>query len=374
MRARIWPNLSRPLIAIMLVMLAVPLCAQAAQGDANYSIKPRVLLNALPASWNLTVSGQWPTQCPPTLQAVTLNGADMRIDARSVLGLCERRALPFSIELNPALALNQTVLAPDIYHVSFFAADGAQATPELRAFSLVDRSPTGTAPIVPETGFWWSTATSQVNSDRTVLSIEAQQGQLSTALLSYDSAGQPVWYFGSAPYTGRIANLSLLRLAGGSGPFAAVASQPHGDSMLTLDLQFVTSAHAQAWLSRPRTDGSLQLQQLDLVRLPMAEAADGQAWQGDWILVTDGTDAAPQRLDLNAFEALDSTHFQLSDASGSNVLICTRDPAHPEWPPTTCILRQIDAIGDTDFNSVAISRMDGLRRDGAAVHLLRVSQ
>lgn len=361
--------------AIMLVMLAGSLCAHAAQGNPDFSIKPRVPVNALPASWDLTINGQWPTQCPPTLQTVTLSGADLHINARSVLGLCERRAMPFSIELNPALALNRSVLSPGVYHVSFYAADGAQAAPQLRAFSLIDRSPPGAAAIVPETGFWWSTDATQANADRTVLSIELQQGQLSTALMSYDGAGQPVWYFGSAPYAGRIANLSLLRLAGGSSLFSTVASQPHGDSVLTLDLQFLSSAHAQAWLSRPRSDGSLQLQQLDLVRLPMAEATDGQAWQGDWVLVSDAaSDAAPQRLDLNAFQIIDATHFQLSDGSNSHVLTCSRDAAHPEWPPTTCNLHQNDDGGEVTFDSVAISRMDGQRRDGAAIHLLRVSR
>lgn len=378
MYAGIWSNPIRRGFAIALVMLAGSLCAQPAQGDGDgdgaYSIKPRVLVNALPAAWNLSISGQWPTQCPPTLQTVALDGADLRVDARSVLGLCERRAMPFSIELDPALALNRALLPPDVYHVSFFAADGAQATPKLRAFSLVDRSLGSRAPIVPETGFWWSTGATQANADRTVLSIEAQQGQLSTALMTYDGAGQAVWYFGSAPYAGRVANLSMVRLSGGSGPFSAVASQPHGDSTLTLDLQFLTSAHLHAWLSRPRNDGSLDLQHVDLVRLPLAEAADGQAWQGDWVLVIDGTDASPQRLNLNEYQVLDATHFQLSDSSSASVLLCSRDPAHPEWPPASCSLRQISSSSDADFTSVAISRMDGQRHDGAAVHLLRVSR
>ena len=374
MFAGIWSNPVRHGAAIVLIMLAGSLWAQSAHGDGAYSIKPRVLPNALPPAWNLTISGEWPTQCPPTLQTVSLDGPDLRVDARSVLGLCDRHAMPFSIELNPALALNRAALPSDVYHVSFFAADGAQATPKLRAFSLIDRSPAGSAPIVPETGFWWSAGTTQASADRTVLSIEAQQGQLSTALMTYDSAGQPVWYFGSAPYAGRIASLSLLRLAGGSGPFSSVASQPHGDSVLTLDLQFLSSAHAQAWLSRARGDGSLQLQQFDLVRLPLAEAADGQAWQGDWVLVTEDTEAAPQRIDLNAYQALDTTHFQLGDATGDNLLVCSRDPTHPDWPPTSCSLHQLNATNDTNFDSVAISRMDGLNRDGKAIHLLRVSR
>ena len=83
----------------------------------------------------LTVSGQWPTQCPPSLKNVTLDGTDLRIEAGSDLTLCDRKAAPFSIEVNPALAVDKTALDPGIYHVSFYAADGAGSSSKLRAAS-----------------------------------------------------------------------------------------------------------------------------------------------------------------------------------------------------------------------------------------------
>lgn len=362
-------------------LLAVVACASAyaVENPGTYAIagQARAMTNTPASAWTLTIDGQWPTQCPPTLQNVSIDGTDLRIDAHSVLGLCERRTTPFSIEVNPALALDRPALAPNVYHVSFYAADGAQAQPLLRAFALVDRN-VNAASIIPETGFWWSTNTDTTAADRTALSLEWQDGQLSVALMSYDNSGRPVWYFGAAPFAGRIAHVSLLQFAGGSNPLAQTASsptaKPYGSAALTLDLQFHSAAHASAWLSRPRgDDAGLQLQRMDLVRLPLADASDGQAWQGDWILVTDTPNSVPQRLHLDRYQILDPAHFQLTDASGTTALICKRDPAQPEWPPSSCSLHQ--AAGDipADFGSVAISRMDGKGIDGAAIHLLRVS-
>jgi hypothetical protein len=370
----------------MLSVLALPLLAavvtafaQPADDAAGFSIEERGTspVSALP-SWTLAIQGQWPTRCPPALEKVTLNDHDLRIDARSVLDLCERGATPFSIELNPALAVNHGVLAPGVYRVSFYAADGAQAPAKLRAFALIDRSSPNARGIVPETGFW-SSSNADANAERMTLSLELQDGQLSVALLSYDDLGQPVWYFGAAPFAGRTAHLSLLRLTGGSAPFAQVATTaPHGDSALAMDLEFVSAAHASAWLTRTHgaaaDAASLLVQTLDLVRLPLADSIDGQAWQGDWVLVTDAVDAVPQRLHFDQYRALNTAHFQLDDAAAKVTLVCSRQPAQPEWPPSSCSLHQDDGAVLGNFDSVALARMDGLRADRSGIHLLRVTR
>lgn len=315
--------------------------------------------------WTLSISGAWPTQCPPALQNVSLAGSDLRVDARSVLDLCAQSVTPFSIELNPALALQRAMLA-GVYRIGFYAADGAQAQPKLRAFALIDRSEPDAGTTTPETGFW-----SSDGDDHTLLSLELQGGQLSAALLSYDADGQPAWLFGSAPYDGRIAHISMLRLSGGSAPFAPAAAAPRGDPAMILDLQFSTSAHAQAWLSRMRGDGSLQLRALDISRLPLSAKVDGSAWQGEWVLVADTENVATQRLRLTRFQALGAGRFQLASADGTVALECERAPTQPEQPPRSCNLRM--ANGSTSrFDSVAIGRMDGSDASGAAIHLLRI--
>ena len=362
----------RALGALALLAPVAYVFAQSADAAANYAIGVQEGVRDVRAAWTLAISGEWATQCPPTLEKVALDDTDLRIDARSVLGLCTRRAMPFSIEVNPALALDRAALPAGIYHVSFYAADGAQAPPKLRAFALVDRSGAGATRIEPETGFWWAANNNESGANRTVLSMELQNQQLSVALMSYDAAGQPVWHFGAAPYSGRTAHVPLLRLQGGGDPFSAANSTPHGESTLTLDLQFQSGAHASAWLSRVHgDDASLQLQSLDLARLPLTQSADGSAWQGDWVLVDDAS-ATPQRIHLDHFRAIDAEHFQLEDSATGTALVCVRDAARLELPPSSCSLRQVN--GDANrFDSVAIARMDGTSGNTTAIHLLRVT-
>jgi hypothetical protein len=381
----------RALGALALLTSITIAFAQSADAPAAYAIgvqnAPRAATTASPATssasasitpadWTLAISGEWATQCPPTLENVSIDGPELRVDARSVLSLCTRRAMPFSIEVNPVLALGQSALAPGVYHVSFYAADGAQAQPKLRAFALVDRSAADAAAVQPEAGFWWSASDSQSDSNnRMVLSMELQNRQLSVALMSYDRSGQPVWNFGVASYDNRIAHVALLRLEGGGDPFSTASAPPHGESVLTLDLQFQSGAHASAWLSRTQgstDDSTLQVQSLDLVRLPMAEAVDGSAWNGEWVLVDDGTQT-PQRLHLDQFQALDASHFELGDIAAGASMVCSRDAARPELPPSSCSLRQGTSAAVSQFDSVAIGRMDGTRADGSVIHLLRVS-
>jgi hypothetical protein len=373
MHARFSPLWIRCLTA--LALLAAGTCAFAQ--SAGFAIQDHTGPHTQPLpTWTLSISGTWPTQCPPTLENLALDDHDLRIDARSVLELCERGVTPFSVELNPALALGRGAFAPGVYRVSFYAADGTQSAPKLRAFALVDRSLPNAPTITPETGFWWSSRTDG-SADRTTLSLELQDGQLSAALLSYDDLGQPVWYFGAGPYGGHVAHLPLLRLAGGSAPFVQTSTTPHGDPALALDLEFASSAHASAWLSRTRgsEDSALQLQSLDLVRLPLADSADGRAWQGDWVLVADAADAVPQRLRFDQYRALDAAHFELADTTTNLALTCSRRTGQPDWPPTSCSLHQPgggSALGN--FTSVALARMDGQRGDRAGLHLLRISR
>ena len=353
---------TRALVALALLALATAGAAQSGGTAGSYAIDAPA---AQRAELKLSVTGAWPTQCPPTLENVALDGADLRIDARSVLGLCAREATPFSIEVDPALALDRSSLAAGVYHVSFFAADGAQAAPKLRAFALLDRSAPGTAPVNPETGFWWS---AENDADRTLLSVELQNSQLSVALMSYDRFGQPQWHFGAAAYDGHVAHVPLLRLQGGGELFAAGgAARARGESTLALDLQFHTSAHASAWLSRTEgsDDPALRLRAFDIVRLPLAETVDGGALQGDWVLVED---SGAQRLHFDQFRAPDAEHFELADSSGAATLACVRDTAHPDLPPSSCVLRLANRESASEFDSVALTRMDG-----RGAHLLRVS-
>src|SRR5262249_9557548 len=73
----------------------------------------------------VSIKGNWTTPCAPTFDRASLDGADLRIDARAVLNLCARETTPYAIEVNAAAALGRTSLPAGIYHLYFYAADGA---------------------------------------------------------------------------------------------------------------------------------------------------------------------------------------------------------------------------------------------------------
>jgi len=323
----------------------------------------------------LSISGSWPTACTPTFDKASLSGSDLRIDARAVLSLCTRQATPYSIELDPRAALGKAALAPSVYHVYYYAANGAQAEPQLRAFALVDAGAGAHgAAFAPETGFWWTTGGNKAAA-RNVLSIEAQGTQLTVALMSYDADGRGSWQFGTGALSGRTAHVPLLQIAGAAGAAYAGPGQ-RGEAGWMLDLEFQSSSLASAWLSRPLggDDSALQMQTIDLVRLPFAKAGDGSAWKGDWILVMDAGTSAPQRLRLDHVEALDAATFRLGDDAAGIYVDCGLDGSNAELPPSRCILRRRDGGELGQFTAIAITRMDGALSNGAALHLLRVSQ
>jgi hypothetical protein len=361
--------------AMVLIACTLSPCADAQSEVDSAHIAIRAQAVAQPSPLLLKISGNWFTQCPPTMQHVTLDGDELRIEARSVLSLCARRPTAFAIEVNPALAMNRTALATGVYRVGFYAATGNQSMPTLRAFSLIQNGAPMTS-VLPESGFWWNSSDLQTGTHRVALTLELQGGQLSAALLSYDDSGSPAWQFGTAPLNGRIAHVPLLKMSGGSDPFAATALAPRGEQDMTLDLEFHSGAHASAWLSR-RTgtidDPVLDLKQMDLVRLPSSNAAEATAWEGDWILTADASFIGTQRLHLRKLADIDVSHFELMDAETDIHLVCERKGGNAEQLPRNCVLRDTNGAEIGRFDALAISRMEGKRPDGFEVHLIRVS-
>lgn len=358
-------------LLLALVTVAMAQAQTAANAGDGYSIAWR------PAGAHgvatLTIDGTWPTPCTPTFDAASLEGADLRIDARAVLNLCTRQATPYLIEIDPTAALRRAALPAGVYHVAFYAADGTQATPKLRAFALVDTANGSEPAFAPETGFWWSTAGAGAAAGRNVFSIESQGSQLTVALMSYERDGRGSWQFGTGTLQGTIAHVPLLQIAGGGDPFSGAGTQPHGMAGFMLDLEFHSNSLATAWLTRPAAaDGALQMQTLDLVRLPFANPGDGSAWKGDWILAADADGATPQRLHFTRVMALDATTFRLGDADAGIFLDCALDSSNAELPPPRCILRRRDGSELGRFDAIAITRMDGILANDVPVHLLRV--
>ena len=136
-----------------------------------------------------------------------------------------------------------------------------------------------------------------------------------------------------------------------------------------------SSSAAKAWLGRRSggEDGALELQAFDLKRLPFAGGAGGDAWRGDWVLVTDADQFPPLRLRFDRVTTLDAYRFRLSDDFASVSLDCDLDPRSADAAPRYCVASRYDATPLGRFDAVAITRMDGTRNDGLAVHLLRIT-
>ena len=373
-RSRVVALIALASIATGVVAQVITQPALPSIADTGYSF---ALLGEGKTAPVLTIQGIWPTPCAPTFQGASLSGNDLRIDARTMLNLCERASTPFALTVDPALAAGQAALPDGIYHVSFYAANGMQGTPQLRAFTLLDTGASAAAPFRPETGFWWTTSPTHNAMSRNVFSLELQGSQLTAALMSYDHDGRGDWQFGTARLEGRVAHVPLLQIAGGSAPFAAAAAAttPHGEAGLTLDLEFHSGAHASAWLTRTvdADDPRIELQTMELVRLPFADAGGGSAWKGDWILVTDSADVTPLRLQLDRLTALNAYRFRLGDEAAGVIIDCTLDGSNAELPPQNCVAHRQPGGDIGHFDAVAIGRMDGTRGDGVGVHLLRVT-
>lgn len=364
------PSISRPRPnrAFAVVALALAGCASATAADGGDAAA--ISYRGGAAQTTLAIADSWPTPCTPTFDGTSLDGANLRVDARAVLSLCAHQATPYTIEVDPAAAIGHR-LAERVYHVSYYAANGAQAPAKLRAFALVDTAASNPAPA-PESGFWWTTSDGRAGAGRNVFSIEVQGSQLTTALMGYDRDGRGNWQVGAGVLEGRVAHVPLLQLAGGSDPFSGAASAPRGEAGLMLDVEFHSTSQATVWLSRAGggDDAGIEMQTFEIARLPFAGAAD--AWTGEWILATDG-DTPPQRLRLKRIGTPDGIGFRLSDETAQVAIDCYLDPENAELPPHQCVLRRADGVQLGQFDAVAMTRMDGFNNGKAGLHLLRVS-
>ena len=349
-------------------LLAEPAPAPAQVPTRTYTIT----LDASPtAPGRLKIRGTWPNACLPAFENASLRGDDLTITARTTLTLCDDKPTPVALSVNPAFALGLPSLPAGVYHVWFRAADSAHAAATLRAFAVVDAGTPARSTISPETGFWWPVSGAASAIGRNVMSLEFQGAQLSAAVLGYGEDGRSNWQFGTSAFDGRLAHVPLLQLAGNE-PSAGDLPGRRGEAGLVLDLQFHSNSHATAWLSRTLESG-LDVQAVDLVRLPFADVSDGAAWQGEWILVADD-DSAPQRLRLRAAAAAADNRFVLGDAHSGVTVDCVYDPENSDLPAQNCTVAQRDGKILAKLDEVAITRMDGKRPDGVTMHLLRVTQ
>lgn len=320
---------------------------------------------------DLIIEGTWSNSCLPSVVHSHLVDSHIDIQLRSAAAHCVESSTAFQLKLNPARASGQSQLALGVYEVRLFLQIG-DGDSNLVAFRLL-RSGGDEIGSRPESGFWWSVAGLD-NAPALAgngLSIEQQGENIAVTWLSYE-AGAPVWYFGSTKMPGALARIELMRMIGGGEPFSGPNTAPAAEPGISMNLQFDSPSHAQAWLVRPQSFGSraVDVQTLNLQHLPFENGHPGASWQGQWVLVIgDATDA--RIIDLSKITTADAESFRVSDRLGSIALQCRLDSigAHPL--AGFCSLTD-GALVLGDFDRVGLDRLQGLTPDGERIRLVRL--
>ncbi|MEO7935279.1 MAG: hypothetical protein ABIR27_03390 [Dokdonella sp.] len=357
----------------LLIALFSPSVA-AAYGVEDNDIQMRL---ASPSSYaaqslpDLIVEGTWSNSCLPSLVHSRLVDSRIDIQLRSAAAKCVDTPTPFQLKLNPARASGQSQIALGVYEVRLFLQIGNGNT-NLVAFRLL-RSGADELSSRPESGFWWSVSGPD-NSAALAgngLSIEQQGENLAVTWLSYE-AGAPVWYFGSTKMPGAIARIELMRMIGGGEPFSGPNQTPAAEPGISLNLQFDSPSHAQAWLVRPQSPDlrAVDVQTISLQHLPFENGHPGSSWQGQWVLVIgDATEA--RIIDLSKITTADAESFRVSDRLGSIALQCRLDSIGKNPLPGFCSLTDgAQVIGD--FDHVGLDRLSGLTAEGERIRLVRL--
>ena len=320
---------------------------------------------------DLVIEGIWVNSCIPGLQRSRMLDNKLDVYLRSERGNCAQVPTPFQLKLNPAREAGLRQMPLGIHQLRLFLAHD-NGSNELIAFRLL-RSGGDDTRSRPESGFWWSVpgAAGEPALAGNGLSIEQQGDSIAVTWLSYE-AGTPVWYFGSAQMPGKTVRINMSRLVGGGEAFSGPNSAPIASPQLALNIEFLTPAHAKAWLvrERPGSARSVEIQRLDLLRLPFAEGHPGSNWQGEWVLVTAGSNEA-RVIDLTRMATADAETFRVSDGLDSVSLRCRLDSVGERSIASFCTLVDgATVLGD--FDQVGLDRLSGLNVDGEAVRLVRL--
>ncbi|HET6546748.1 MAG TPA: hypothetical protein VFG55_08395 [Rhodanobacteraceae bacterium] len=348
-------------------------------GTGSASEPPALLQVALEPAANgptgsvrqIGISGVWPTDCPPQVERVALDSADLTIQTRFPTTGCDAsRATPYHLRLSPSAVAGLPQLPAQVYRTRVFLGT-TTGVPELAAFTLLDATAVESAPH-PESGFWWSQAGSESGAALagSGLSLELQDHRVAVGLLGFDETGNATWYFGSAPLEGRVAHVPLVRLTRGDAPFAATGSRPLAEPGPRIEIEFVSPTRAQAYLVRDKGNGNLEVRALSVARSLFAANPPGSAWNGRWVLVREGEDNA-RVFDLRSLSTEDADSFHLIDLTSGASLDCRLDHATQASEPDLCTLSgDLDAVAN--FDQIGIDHLSGRAGDGAIVQLLRI--
>lgn len=344
---------------------------------APYSDSPELVIEPVagtPATRpRLRLQGNWPTPCLPSVDAISLDGSELRIELRSKKPLCARASVPFDIDVDLAPQLGRRWPTTPL-RVSVLTANTATGPSQLRGFALIAPQPGPRA--VPASGLWWPLPESDATNPMagTGFSFEIQGDTIAAAVLGRTGSGDAIWYFGTGRLRGRTTEIDLVAATRDGVDGARRA----GDNAV-LALDFDGNGRATAWLGRYEQGDNqpvLRQQVIALAHLPFAERTDGTAWQGDWVLLgaTPGQPRSARQLRLSATGFIAVANYRLNGDDGS-VLSCEREPGAPKAaPPQRCRLADAKGAVIADFDAIDINRLDGFAPDRTPVQLIRADR
>jgi len=345
----------------------LPAVAPAAAARDGEALHLRLMREAgAPQPWSIGIYGESPEHCPPSLQRVALDGADLSIMLHVPRTGCgAARPVPFLLKAAPPAS--SPLLGGTVYRVRVYS--DAKGTSALAAFRLLD---TGSPSVAePENGFWWSIADDDAAppSRSTGLTVESQGDRLALGLYGFDDAGAPAWYFGSTRLTGRVARVQLLELAGGDPLFSPAGTQPSAQDGPRIELEFVSPARARAWLVRNVDGYDVAVRALTVARSRFA-AQPAAIGSGRWVFVADD-EGTPLQFEFSSPSRESADRVRVDDPAHDAVLECNGSGGEDALPQRCSLLFGGSELAT--FERVGLDRLVGKRYDGATARLLRIT-
>lgn len=360
------------LCALTGALLPIPAPVMAASPDGGLRIR---LASAEPQSGSAAESitfelaGQAWMQCVPSLTGAAIAGSDVDVRLHWPSTACiETRTTRFTLTANFAALTGASLPRGQVYRLRVFDQDG-----NLLAFRLFETDRSRSWPA-PENGFWWPQAADGSAMPVAIgsgVAIESQGMQLAVNAFGYGDLGNPVWYFGGTRQNGRVASVPLVELRGGESLFSAGNSQPKAEPGPRLEIEFLSSSQARAWLVQGDRGWDRQVRELRLGRTAFARSIDPAVQLGGrWVLVSSG-ESPPRQFDFATGWGPTGNDFRLTDPNANAELSCRTGPA--QHAADLCSLT-VGGAWLADFDRIGLDRLGGHGSDGAAVQLLRIPE
>lgn len=322
---------------------------------------------------DLRVRDRWPSTCTPELSSVEVRGLEVWVLAREVgdRRSCIERVSEYSLEtrLTPKGFAMLEAAGVHRVHYAVLTSTGTR----LRGFTLMPMGLDSIESEAPESGYWWADpdAPQEFAGPGIGLNLERQGAVLSAVVFGYDFEGRPEWTLASGPLGSRFSQLSLSRLAQGSGPRGAYQRPRQIDSIGSLWLQPHGPGHASVWLAFMDSEhADLDLRRLEITRFSFAKST-AESWRGRWLLVAPAEEdrLEARELDLSELRPV-REGFALSSRDGGAELLCVNAEGGADGLPQQCQLSLADSARPIELDRFGLRQLQGNDALGLPVRLI----